>query len=311
MRCRRGGKSASRATRAQSVRESFGRRRKTSPPAASMPSRMRWPPAMHAGQLEAEPPRQRARQRASGFEHRARARRFERDQRPPGVVASRVGDVRLGDAESREVLAGQIDAALLPIDGDVLPEVDELERRADRVARAAVRRRCRPRRGAASAGRRDWRSGGNSRAERRTSRSASSSTSCRNADRRSRNERQRQTDGARSRRRAPGNGGSAGGAPASMRVERAFVTVERRQPRLGRERRLRRRSRPRCARSDRSRATAGRKRSGTSQRCDRKVFVMSDGHAKSGAVRRKRLHFIGKGAAAAGRFPGVPALDPL
>ena len=107
----------------------------------------------HAGQLQPQPPRQRARERTSGLEHRARARRFEGHQRAPRIVAARVGDVRFGDAEAREILAGKIDAALLPVGGDVLPEVDELQRRADRVARARVRRAIRRRRGGASAGR--------------------------------------------------------------------------------------------------------------------------------------------------------------
>ena len=79
------GRRASRATRAQSVRESFGRRRKTSPPAASMPSRMRWPPASTPDNLEAEPPRQRARRAAV----RIRASRARATIRTPSARATR------------------------------------------------------------------------------------------------------------------------------------------------------------------------------------------------------------------------------
>ncbi len=68
------------------------------------------PAGEHARNLEPQPPRQRAGQRTSRLEQRARARRFERHQRAPRAVAARLGDLRFGDAEAVEVLGGKIDS---------------------------------------------------------------------------------------------------------------------------------------------------------------------------------------------------------
>ena len=69
----------------------------------------------------------RARCALEGHEVAASARR-----RGPAAISLSV------DAEPREVLLRQVDAALRPVDGDVLPEVDELQARADGVGIAQV-----------------------------------------------------------------------------------------------------------------------------------------------------------------------------
>src|SRR6185295_5974747 len=85
------------------------------------------------------------------------------------------------------------------------------------------------------------------------------------------------------------------------RVERAFVTVERREARLGRQRPLVcevvRRAGEAINRAD------GRAQGpGHDERGDGKVFVMSDGHAKSGAVRRNVYISLEKGRPRRGVF---------
>ena len=92
-------------------------------------------------QLEPQTPRQRARQRASGFEQAAGARDFEGEQRAPGGVGLALGNLRFGHAEALQIVLGQVDAVLLPVDADVLPEVDQLQARADRVRLLQVQRR--------------------------------------------------------------------------------------------------------------------------------------------------------------------------
>ena len=83
----------------------------------------------HRGQFEPEAPRQCARERPSRCEQRARARRLERRERAPAVVGALRGDLRLGDAEAREVFRGQVDAILPPVDRHVLPEIGQLQAR--------------------------------------------------------------------------------------------------------------------------------------------------------------------------------------
>ena len=74
----RAGKTARHATAAQSTGPRTGRRRNTSPCTRSIRARMRRPPAMTRGDLEAQPRRQRGEQRAPGVEQRAGARRSRR-----------------------------------------------------------------------------------------------------------------------------------------------------------------------------------------------------------------------------------------
>ena len=96
-------------------RVSAGRRRKTSPPTASIRSRMRWPPASTPPISRPRAPRQRREQRPPGFEQRARARRSRRPSaRAKRASAARARDRGLGDAEAREVLLRQVDPALAP-----------------------------------------------------------------------------------------------------------------------------------------------------------------------------------------------------
>ena len=156
---------------------------------------------------------------------------------------------------------------------------------------------------------RDWRSGGSNRAARVERRVARRRHVLPERGQEIAKRRQRQTmprdRGGELRKRR------LGGRRARFdRVERAFVAVERREPLRGRERRLRRRSRRRCARSDRSRRRPGAARCGTSERCDGKVFVMGDGHAKSGAVRRKDYISSENGTSADRAFSWRPGPGP-
>src|SRR5262245_3167562 len=64
----------------------------------------------HAGELEPGAPRQRPHERPPRFEQRASARRLERHQRPPGIVAARLRDLCLSDAEAGEVLLRKVNA---------------------------------------------------------------------------------------------------------------------------------------------------------------------------------------------------------
>ena len=262
----------------------------------------------HAGQLEAEPPRQRAGERAAGLEHRARARRFEREQRPPCVVASCGGDVLLGDAEAREVRRGQIHATLLPIDGDVLPEVDELQSGADRVARAEVRRRLR----AVEAQHQPAdRVGGTTAVveqvfERRVARRQDVLP-----ERGQEVAEQREGQAVTCDRRRRARERAAPRTGCLPRSHRARVRSDRAPPGEPREKgHLRRQSRRRCAQTGRSRrqrvATPSaratrRQESFRNERRTREIWRIAP----------KALHFIGKVAAAAGRFPGVQTLNPL
>ncbi len=298
-RWRRGGNIASRATRAQSVRESFGRRRKTSPPVASIPSRMRWPPAMTPDNSRPSRHGQCAGERASGLEHGARARRFEGEERPPRIVAPRGGDVAFGDAEAREIRAGQVHPALLPIDGDVLPEIDELECRADRVACSGSSPSTPLRRGEASAGRPGWRNGGSNRAGLRRSRSASSGRPA--GTRTGGRETAPATDrGVRSRPRAREMAARRKGR--QPRSHRARVRSGRAPPGGPRGEVAFVRKVVGGARKRVDGADGGPQPLRHEPRRDRKVFVMSDGHAKSGALRRKHTISSGKSRPPRGVF---------
>ena len=51
-----------------------------------------------------------------------------------------VGDIRFGHAETLQILQRQVNALFLPIDGDILQEIDQLQGRADRIRIAQVLR---------------------------------------------------------------------------------------------------------------------------------------------------------------------------
>ncbi len=239
-----------------------GEPRKTSPPVASMPSRMRCPPASTPRDLErSRHGSARVSGRPDSSSARARAD-LERHQGAPRGVAATLGDLRFGDAEARRDPRRKVDAALGPVGRDVLPEIDELQRRADRVARGEVRRRV---------GIEDAKHQAPDRIRRAPavveelcvgSHSASSSRPGETP------RAGRGTVEAAGRCRAiaaasSGNGGAAAVCPLRWRR----VPLEARRARRGAppaRRRLRRRSRRRCARSGRSRGSPAAGRRGTS-----------------------------------------------
>jgi hypothetical protein len=83
--------------------------------------------------LQAETAGQRACERQSTLQKRARAFALERHQFTPAIVHALLGDLLLRDAEAREILLRDVHAVLAPIDFHVLPEIDLLQRRADGV----------------------------------------------------------------------------------------------------------------------------------------------------------------------------------
>ena len=84
--------------------------------------------------------------RARSIWKRHEARASASPVSPCAICASR-------HAEARDLVLRQVDAALAVVDRDVLPEIDELQARADRVRPARVRARRARRKGRAAAGR--------------------------------------------------------------------------------------------------------------------------------------------------------------
>ena len=275
--------SASRTRRRTSrASRSTGRRANTSPPTASMrvedaQAALRSPRTARARGATAARARAAARRRAA----RARA-----PSRTPSARASassaRCAAICASSTPKRaQVFLRQVDAVLPPVDRDVLPEVGELQARADR-RRSRAGWPASPRRTArAAGGRPGWPSAGSSRAGRRRSRSASTVTSCRNADTRS-------WKGASGSACCADRGGQRGerrrvGRLAALdRVERARRTRRARRARSRRRRvafvgQVVRRAREPVDRDDR-----GPQPRRHEPRRDGKVFVMADGHVKSG-----------------------------
>ena len=109
------------------------------PRTASILSRMRSPPAEMARISRPDAPGQARAQRRARTHHGARALALEAHQVPPR--RRRRGPRRSGASSTpkrAQVLLRQVDAALAPVDGDVLPVVDELQARADGVGVAQV-----------------------------------------------------------------------------------------------------------------------------------------------------------------------------
>ena len=67
---------------------------------------------------------------------RARARDLEADEVVQALGRAQRLDLRLGDAEEVQVLGGDVDVVAGGVDGHVLPEVRELQRRRDLVGEA-------------------------------------------------------------------------------------------------------------------------------------------------------------------------------
>ena len=116
------------------ARSELGRGRNTSPFTASMRSRMRRPPCDHQPQFEPDAAAQALRERGAALQAAPpRVRICERDQTPPGRVGLASGDLRLRSRRSGQIPPAAGRRAPSPVDGDVLPEVDELQPGADRV----------------------------------------------------------------------------------------------------------------------------------------------------------------------------------
>jgi hypothetical protein len=85
-------------------------------------------------QLEADAPGQFMHQRTAVPPSCARARSIWKSIMAAQAASQRPSAIwRLRDAEARQLVLRQVDAALLPVDGDVLPVVDELQAAADAV----------------------------------------------------------------------------------------------------------------------------------------------------------------------------------
>src|SRR5450631_638550 len=92
-------------------------------------------PGDRRANLEPQLSRKLASERRALGEHPARTRALERHQLAPFPIGVRVRDIGFRDPEPREILLRNVDAPLLPVDRDVLPEIDELQRRADEVGK--------------------------------------------------------------------------------------------------------------------------------------------------------------------------------
>ena len=91
------------------------------------------PALHHHAQFQPDTARQAARQRGTGKHQCTRPRDLELHQLLPALVAAGLGDVVFTDAEVLQVFQRQVDARLLPVDGHILPEVDELQGTADGI----------------------------------------------------------------------------------------------------------------------------------------------------------------------------------
>ena len=78
-------------------------------------------------------PRNAQRERCAANQHCAGVGNLVGHQRAPAIVDHTAADLRLGHIEPREVALRQVDAAILEVDRDVLPEVDQMKGRADRI----------------------------------------------------------------------------------------------------------------------------------------------------------------------------------
>ena len=105
-----------------------------------MRRRMRKPAGDDHVQFELQAQRQHARQRSPGFEQ---ARGCARLRSPASCVQRSsqraVADLGFGDAEAPQIVLRKINAPLAPVDGDVLPEIGELQAGADRIGLRARR----------------------------------------------------------------------------------------------------------------------------------------------------------------------------
>ena len=114
--------------------------------------------------VEAQVGRRQVDQRPAALEQLARPVHLEAHQLREGRREAAGLQVVVAVAEAAAVLLRQIDAADVEIAAHVLPEVGELQGRADVIGEARPASRRTPRRDTAPAGRRDWRSSGSSRA---------------------------------------------------------------------------------------------------------------------------------------------------
>src|SRR5690606_36932453 len=96
--------------------------------------------ALHGGaDLEPEATRKLAPEARARGEQRTGALYLQAHELPPGAVAGALDEVKARHPEARHVVLRQIDPVVLgEVDRHVLPEVHELERRADRVGALLV-----------------------------------------------------------------------------------------------------------------------------------------------------------------------------
>src|SRR5688572_8272274 len=89
-------------------------------------------------ELETDAPGKRPAEWRTRLQHAARALNLEVDKSAPRVIAAPLHDMELGDAVAPHLVLRQVDTVLGEIDRHVLPEVDELQRRANIVRPADV-----------------------------------------------------------------------------------------------------------------------------------------------------------------------------
>jgi len=92
----------------------------------------------HGTDFQSDAAGQARRERRAPQHHPPRAIDLKAHQVPPAARGVARGDLVFGDAEPRHVLLRKVNAVLAEVDFHILPEVDELQRRADRVRASVV-----------------------------------------------------------------------------------------------------------------------------------------------------------------------------
>src|SRR5258706_5907047 len=91
------------------------------------------PSLNHDADFQSRAAGQACRERRAAQHHPPRTIDLKAHQFPPSAGEVACGDLVFGDAEPRHVLERKVNAVLAEVDFHILPEVDELQGRADRV----------------------------------------------------------------------------------------------------------------------------------------------------------------------------------
>ncbi len=303
--------SARQAMAGASRQPSAGRVSKVAPPSRSIRSRTRSPPCTTRRSSQPARPGIAWTSGAPRQHQRARPGDELADERVHPLAVAAREKLLAGDAVARRVGGGHVEPAAARVEAEVLPEVGELQRRADRV-RAGQRTRCRRRRkDGAAAGRSGSPSAGSSRAAAPDRRSASAArpAEMRRADRRAAAAAGDARRWPRRAARRPRASAATARAPRRRRAGRRGTRPGRRRARPA-SRRLRRRCRRRCARNGRSRRSAGAAPAGRARRQPESSRSDRRSPARfSTAARTRRQPGFGA-APRAGKLAGCPRPYP-